>query len=144
MGDITAANAAILLSIPPLFPIPQQIQGFATDDIYDIPQIKSVEVMMGVDGVLSAGFVFVQIPQEITLQADSPSNALFDTWWTQMQAGQTTYAAQGLIRLPSIQTKFTQTKGFLTGYKPLPGGKKLLQARTYEITWERVAPAPTA
>ena len=52
------------------------------------------------------------------------------------------YAANGLIRLPGIGTKFTQNNGFLTGYKPLPAGKKLLQPRTHEITWGRVAPAP--
>lgn len=142
MGSITSANAVLMLSVPPLFPIPQQIQGFATDDIYDVPQIKSVEVMMGVDGVLSAGFVYIQIPQTITLQADSPSNSFFDTWWTQMQAAQDAYEASGLIRLPSISTKFTQTTGFLTGYKPVPAGKKTLQPRTYEITWARISPAP--
>lgn len=142
MADIGSSNAVLMLSIATLFPIPQQLQGFGVDDIYDVPQIKSVETMMGVDGVLSAGFVYVQIVQHVTLQADSASNSIFDTWWTQMQAGQTTYAANGLIRLPAIATKFTQTKGFLTGYKPLPKGGKLLGPRTHEITWERVAPAP--
>ncbi len=142
MASITSANAVLTLAVPPLFPVPQQIQGFATDDIYDIPQIKSVEVQMGVDGVLSAGFVYIQIPQEITLQADSDSNDFFDTWWTQMQAAQDVYAASGIIKLPSIATKFTQINGFLTGYKPAPGAKKLLQPRKYEITWERIAPAP--
>lgn len=140
--SITSANAILMLAIPALFPIPQQLQQFATDDVYDVPQIKSVEVLMGVDGVLSAGFVFVQVPQQITLQADSPSNDIFDTWWTQMQAAQETYEANGLISLPSIQTKFVQTKGFLTGYKPAPGAKKILQPRQYEITWERIVPSP--
>lgn len=140
--SITSANAVLMLSIPLLFPIPQQLQGFATDDIYDVPQIKSVEVQMGVDGVLSGGFVHTQITQSITLQADSVSNDIFDTWWTQMQAAQDTYEANGIIQLPSIGTKFAQTKGFLTGYKPLPAGKRILQPRTYEITWERIAPAP--
>lgn len=140
--SITSANAVLMLAVPPLFPVPQQLQGFATDDIYDIPQIKSVEVMMGVDGVLSGGFVFVQIPQEITLQADSKSNAFFDTWWTQMQAAQDVYTASGLIKLPGISTKFTQINGFLTGYKPAPAAKKTLQPRRYEITWQSIAPAP--
>jgi hypothetical protein len=143
MGDITAANAVLTLSIPPLFVIPQQLQGFATDDVYDIPQIKSVEVLMGVDGVLSSGFVYVEIPQEITLQADSASNRLFDTWWTQMQAAQVGYAAQGLIKLNSILTKFVLINGYLTGYKPSPQVKKILQPRKFQITWESIAPAPT-
>lgn len=142
MGSITAANAVLTLSVFPLFPIPQQIQGFSTDDVYDIPQIKSVETMMGVDGILSGGFVYVQIPQQITLQADSASNLFFDTWWAQMQAARDVYVASGQIKLPGISTKFTQTTGFLTGYKPAPAAKKLLQPRQYEITWGKIVPAP--
>jgi hypothetical protein len=142
MASITGAGVVLTLTIPPLFPIPQQLQGFAVDDVYDIPQIKSVEVMMGVDGVLSAGFVYVQIPQEIILQADSASNGIFDTWWTQMQAAKDIYAASGLIKLPGLATKFSMINGFLTGYKPAPGAKRVLQPRRYEVTWQSIAPAP--
>ena len=142
MGSITSANAVLTLTVPLLFPSPQQIQGFASDDIFDTDQIKSVEVMMGVDGVLSAGFVYVEITQNYALQADSASNEFFDTWWTQMQAAQDVYPANGNIQLPSIATKFTMTNGFLTGYKPLPDAKKLLQPRKFQIIWNRVAPAP--
>jgi len=142
MGAVTAADVGLFLSIPLLFPVPQQIQGFGNDDAFDIPQIKSAEVMIGVDGVLSAGFVFVPFVQSITLQADSASNAFFDTWWTQMQATKTTYQAAGLIKMPSISTKYGLVTGFLTGYKPIPPVKRLLQARTHEITWEKFYPAP--
>ena len=143
MGSITSANAVLTLSIFPLFPIPQQLQGFGTDDIYDIPRIRSVETMMGVDGVLSGGFVFTAIPQEITLQVDSASNRIFDTWWTQMQAAKETYIAMGSMQLPGVRTKFVQSQGYLTGYSPAPAGKRVLQARRYEITWQSVIPAPT-
>lgn len=140
--SITSANAILMLSVVPLFPVPQQMQGFATDDIYDIPTIRSVEVMMGVDGVLSGGFVFAQVTQTISLQADSVSNSFFDTWWAQMQATRDVYVASGLIKLPSISTKFLQTAGYLTGYKPAPSAKKVLQPRSYEITWGSLVPAP--
>lgn len=142
MGKITAADAVVMLSIPPIFTTPQQLQGFAADDVYDVPTIKSVETVMGVDGVLSAGFVYVPVIQEITLQADSASNAIFDQWWAQMQAAKDVYTAQGLIRLPAISSKFIQTDGYLTGYKPAPGAKKLLQPRKYEITWNSIVPQP--
>lgn len=142
MASITSANAVLTLSIAQLFPIPQQLQGFGTDDIYDIPRIRSVETMMGVDGVLSGGFVFTAVPQEITLQADSVSNLIFDTWWTQMQAAEETYVAQGNIRLPGVATKFQQIRGFLTGYSPSPAAKRVLQARRFEITWQKIIPAP--
>jgi hypothetical protein len=140
--SITSANAILTLSVLPLFPVPQQLQGFAADDIYDVAAIKSVETVMGVDGVLSGGFVYVAIMQSITLQADSASNAIFDTWWTQMQAAQDVYVATAQIVLPSISTKFNMLNGFLTGYKPLADAKRTLQPRKYEITWNSVGPSP--
>ncbi len=142
MGSVTAADAVLTISIPLLFPVPQQIQGFASDDAFDLPQLKSAEVMMGVDGVLSSGFVFVPIPQTISLQADSLSNRLFDIWWAQMQAGKTTYQATGEIVLPAIGTKYALTQGVLTGYKPTPPVKKLLNPRSHEITWAAFAASP--
>jgi hypothetical protein len=141
--DITSANAVLSLAIPPLFPVPQNLQGFAADDVYDVPQIRSVETLMGVDGVLSGGFVYVAVLQRIMLQADSPSNAVFDQWWSQMQATQSVYVANGVIRLPSISTKFVQTTGYLTGYKPAPAARRVLQPREFEITWNSIQPQPS-
>lgn len=144
MGSITSADAVLTLAIDTIFPLPVQLQGFGVDDIYDVAQVRNVEVQMGVDGVLSAGFVWKERVQTITLQADSASNLMFDIWNSNQEANQTIYPAQGLIRLPGIQTKFVQTNGFLTGYKPAPKAGRLLHARTYEITWNRINPAPTS
>lgn len=144
MASITSANAILTLAIPPLFPTPQQLQQFAADDVYGVDQIKSVETMMGVDGVMTAGFVFVEVKQTIHLMADSPSCFVFDTWWSQMQAAEDVFYAFGLIVLPAVLTKFVQTRGALTGYSPVPAAKKVLQPRAFEITWNRVQPQPSA
>lgn len=143
MGTVTVADAVLTLSVGIIIPQPQQLQGFAVDDVFDIASIKSVETMMGVDGLLSGGFVYAEIRQTIALQADSASNAFFDTWWTQMQASKSVYVASGGVKLPSIATKFVLSTGYLTGYKPAPTGKRVLQPRHYEITWGRIAPGPT-
>lgn len=142
MGAITGADVTFTLAILPLFVIPQRIQGFASDDVADVPSIRSVEVMMGVDGILSSGFVNVAVPQHVALQADSLSNRIFETWWTQMQSTKAIYRATGLLTIPGISTNFVFTNGSLTGYKPMPAVKKLLQPRSYELTWEKVVPVP--
>lgn len=142
MGTITSVDAVLTLTIPLIFPTPVQLHGFSMDDIYGIERIRSVETRMGVDGVLSGGFVHVAVVQSITLQADSESNDVFDAWWTNMQASRGTFPAQGLIKLPAIATKFKQTTGFLTGYTPAPPAKRVLEPRVYEITWQNIAPLP--
>lgn len=138
--DITAANATFMLTQPVLFPVPQQIQGFAADDVFDLDEIESVETQMGVDGVLSFGFVWKPQLQSIMLQADSPSNNIFDEIQTNQQAANTAYPLNGIITLVAIQTKIILTNGILTGYK-LPGAKKLIQPRRYRITWNLAVPA---
>jgi hypothetical protein len=48
----------------------------------------------------------------------------------------------GVVTLPGISKKFTMVNGVLTRGKPIPDAKKVLQPQTYEITWEKVLPAP--
>jgi hypothetical protein len=152
MGTISGNNAVYTLSIsapanspqvsPTLFAAPIQLQGWAVDDAFATEAVASVETLMGVDGFLSAGFVFVPIRQTIAIQADSVSNALFDNWWNAMQTTRDVYVAQGVITLTTIQTKYALTNGSLTTYHPMADVKKLLQPRRYGITWERISPAP--
>lgn len=140
--SITGANAVIMLSIPGLFPIPQQLQGFAVDDVFDTDQIVSAETMMGVDGKLSAGFVFVPVTQNYSLQADSESIFLFDTWWSVQQQSRDIFRATGIITLDAVFKKWTLIRGVLSGYKPIPDVKKLLQPQKFAIIWETMIPTP--
>lgn len=141
MASITGANAVVMLSIPGLFPVPVELKGFAADDIFDTDAIESAETLMGVDGVLSAGFVFVPVMQTYALQADSPSTFFFDTWWASQQQVQDVYFANGVVLLTAVGKKWTLTKGALTSYKPIPDTKKLLQPQRHRITWQSVFPA---
>jgi hypothetical protein len=140
--SITSANSIILLSITGLFPVPQQLQGFAADDIFDVGDIAPAEISMGVDGKLSAGYVNVPVPLGIMLQADSDSNDLFDAWYAANRASGDIYFANGVVRLPSVQRSFALKKGVLMGYKPAPDGKKILQPRKYSIMFESMIGAP--
>ena len=141
-NTITSANAVLALAVASIFPTPVQIQGFAVDDIYDTDAIDPSEVMMGVDGVMSAGFVFVTIKQNFALQADSASNDIFEIWYQQQQAARDIFRASGIITLTSIGKAYVMNNGVLSGYKPIPDGKKVLQPRKFAITWNSVYPVP--
>lgn len=141
MASITGATAVVMFTIPGLFPVPIQLQGFAADDVFNTDALESAEVLMGVDGRLSGGFVFVPVKQNYMLQADSPSIEFFDTWWGSNQAIRDLYTANGLVSQPALGKKFTMTRGFLTGYKPMGDTKKLIQPQPFAITWESILPA---
>jgi hypothetical protein len=141
-GTITSANATLTLWQPTLFPSPQQIQQFAADDVFDTDAIRSIEALMGVDGFLSFGFTFVPVVQSFALQANSGSIRFFETIYTQQVAALTVYPISGTILLPSISKKYNMTNGGMTSYKPLPDAKRTLQPQRFQVTWERVLPAP--
>ncbi len=137
---LTAADAVITLSQGTLFPTPVQLQGFAADDVTDMDPVKILERLMGVDGTLSFGFIWIEREQKITLQADSASNSFFDSINNQQQAAQTVYPLSGVIVLPAIGLKFELINGGLDTYKPIPSVKKILGPREYRIAWNKVVP----
>lgn len=141
--SLTAANAIITLSQPTLFPTPQQLQGFDTDEVTDIESATILQHVMGVDGILSFGFVWAERLQSITLKADSASNAFFDIVNAQQEAVQDVYPLSGTIVLPAIGQKYALINGGLESYKPIPRVQKILRSRTYRIVWGRVVTGPT-
>ena len=142
MSSITSANSIFMLTITGLYAVPQQLQGFAAEDIFDTEDIDTSEEIMGADGKLSAGFIFVPIKQSVMLQADSVSNALFESWYAAEQAAREKYFAQGIVQMPSIKRTYQMKNGVLKSYKPIADAKKVLQPRKFGIVWESVTGAP--
>lgn len=136
--SITSANSVFMLAVPDLFPVPVKLQGYSADDAFMADAVVVAETLMGVDGKLSAGYVPNPTVITVTLQADSPSIALFEAVVQAMQAARDTYALSATIAIPGVSRAYACVKGFLTEYKPMPDAKKLLQPVTYKITFESV------
>lgn len=141
MASITAQNAVYILAVPGVISS-TQLQGFSADDIFTTDVMEIAETLMGVDGKLSAGLINVPVKQSITLQADSASNSVFESWYVQMRQIRDVYFANASVTLTSIGRKYSLTNGALTGYMPISDAKKVLQPRKFTITWEAVATAP--
>ena len=135
---LTSNNATFMLTIPGVFNSPFQVQGFAADDMFTTDPQKPVEVVMGVDGTLSGGYVKHQIVMKIKLSPDSPSIPYFDQWLAAMDTGLDAYPANATITIPGHGAVYTCTNGWLTQYKNMPDAKKLLQPQEMEITWQLV------
>src|SRR6185503_10244175 len=141
MANITAANSVVMLSANKLYNVPVQLQGFSADDVFGAEAIDTAEVLMGVDGKMSSGFIHVPVKWSITLQADSGSNAIFDAIYGAEKIAQEKFILQGTVVLPSIGTTWVMINGVMTSYQPVPDAKKVLQPRKYTITWESVSPS---
>lgn len=139
--NITSANAVFMLTVPKLFPVPIQMQGFATDAAFDDEQIEIAEVMMGVDGKISAGYTPNPTKMTVSLQADSESRDIFDVWIGAQKTARTVYKATGIITMASVGKIYTCTNGVLQAVKQLPGAKKVLQAQEHVIMWESIVSA---
>ena len=138
---ITSANSVFTLVVPDVFPVPQNLQGYAVDDAFDTESVELSEALMGVDGRMSAGYTPYITPMTVHLMADSPSIDLFDAWRGAETAAQEVFFAQATIALTSVGRSYVLNKGVLTNYKPLSDAKKVLQAVSYTIKWEAVNPA---
>jgi len=138
MATITSANSILAIAVNNLFTAPQNIQGYAVDDAFEGEAVPQSEVLMGVDGKLSAGKIFVPYKMTIHLQADSSSISLFETWRSAQDSAVDVFAASGSIILPSTNAIYTLQNGYLTSATPFPAAKKTLQPMTFEITWERI------
>jgi hypothetical protein len=141
-NDITSANATYLLTITGVFSAAQQLQEFAADRAFETAELDVAETLMGVDGVLSGGWVPNPVIQTITLQANSASMVIFETWMEANRLARGVFTATGQITLPSINRSYTMVNGILQRVAPIATAMKILQPRSFAIAWQEVIPVP--
>jgi len=139
---ITSADSVFILSSADFALAATQIQGYAADAAFATDEADTAEVVLGVDGVMSAGWVPRMYTQTITLQADSASIDLFDGIVLAQDANKTVFRLGGVITLPGTQRSYTLSRGVLSRYTSIPNAQRSLQPRTFTITWESVLPTP--
>lgn len=138
---ITSADAVFILSSADVLPAAVQLEGYAADAAFATEQADTAEVVLGVDGKMSAGWVPRMYTQTISLQADSPSIPVFDAIATAQDAAKTVFRLNGVITLPGVGMSYTLSRGVLTRYKPMSDAKRTLAPVEFQITWESVRPA---
>lgn len=141
MSSITSANSIFIITVPGLYGSSVKLQGYATDKAFATEALEMSEVKMGVDGIMTAGYVPNPVKQKITLQADSQSKNIFNTIMSAMQQAKDIYWIQGVITLPSTGETFTLNQGVLSSLHPIPDAEKVLAPQEYEITWQSVQQA---
>lgn len=142
LKTITAANSVYTLTVVPILPVPFQLQGYAADAAFETEPVEAAETLMGVDGIMSAGYLPFITPQTITLQADSPSVEIFEQWLTAQKAVKELFFAFGSIALPSVGKSYILNRGVLKRITQAPPVRKTLQPMVYQLDWNDVQPVP--
>ena len=140
MANITSANASLSFVVPGIFASGVFMQDFAVDEMFSAEAVDVCETMMGVDGILSAGWIPAIRKLEVTLMAGSPSATFFDAWAQQNDALKTVHFASGLLTLPAINTSYTLIQGVLKSYKPVPDAAKVLKPRKFGLEFQSIVP----
>lgn len=138
---LTVANSTLSITVEALFPQAQRIQGYAADDAFDFENVDNGEYSMGIDGNLSAGFVFNEIPFTWTIQADSPSLTLFEQVYLYEVNNRAKLRIDVSLALPGISRRYDLIKGFMRQYKA-PSGKKILQPAVISGVFSRLVASP--
>ena len=125
-GTLTSANAALAATVEALFPSAVRIQGFSADDAWDPEAVENGEYSYGIDGTLSAGFVFNEVPLALTLQADSPSISYMEQVWGYEFSNRTKLQWDLTITATALGRRYEYKQGYMRSYKA-PAGKKILQ-----------------
>jgi len=140
-ATLTVANSAIAMTTEALFPSAVALQGYAADDAFETDAVENGEFSMGIDGNLSAGFVFNAVGLTITLQADSPSLDYFEQIYMYEQENRTKLQQDITISIPGKGRRYDYVQGYMVSYKA-PAGKKILQPGVVVFTFKRMQPSP--
>lgn len=143
MSTLTSANSTVAIGVTGLYGVAQALQGFSEGDAYSIDAVDVSESMMGVDGILSAGYIPQKKVMKVVLMADSASNNFFDAWYAAQEAAKDVFIAFGVITQPAVKMSYTLGRGFLKNYTPMADAKKILQPRSFQIEWNSIIPTPT-
>lgn len=143
-STIESSNTTCAFTIPGVFTTPQTLAQFAADDVQGSDPIETAEVIMGVDGTQSQGFIYQSIRQRWFFAPNSPSVDIFDNWYLAQKLAGAAFSAFAVFTQPSLNRKFLCNNGALSLYQPMADGKKILQTRTMQITWQEVFPAQIA
>lgn len=138
MASITSANSGFILTATSVFPAPQVLEGYAADDAFMANAVDLAEIVMGVDGKMSAGYTPNPTEFTIALMPDSKSIAVFDAIIAATKATRDVIFLDGVITLPSVGKSYTLSNGVIRNANLLADAKKTMQAQKYILTFERV------
>ena len=136
--NITAADAEIVLTVDVLYPQGINLEGFTVDTGLTADEVTFAETRMGVDGKLAVGYVPPPKPVSVALEANSPSQEVFENIYREIETNRRFYTCSLQMVIPSSGKIYTWTDGAVTGGKTSPDIKKTLDPTTWKMTFAKL------
>ena len=136
VGNITDADAVIILTVDNLYPSGVQIQGFSTDTAWTAGDAQIAEARMGVDGKLSAGYTPAPRTINISLEASSPSLTVMRNIIETSQMTKVVFSCSMQITIPAQGKEYTLSNGVLQTGHDISDGKKVLDPSQFTFIFE--------
>lgn len=133
LGNITSANASLVLTVETVIPVGVSLQMFSTDQAYSQDEVTVAEDRMGVDGNLAAGWIPSIKAVQIDLEACSPSLQYLQMLQRAMESNRTIYNCTLVATVPSIRKIYTWSNGVLKSGTPVANAKKVLDPTTWKF-----------
>jgi len=135
MGNITSANASLVLTVETVIPVGVALEMFSTDQIFAQDELTVTEERMGVDGNLAVGWVPSVKSVTVNLEACSPSLAYMQMLQRAMDANRTIYNCTLVATIPSIRRIITWSNGTLKSTNAIPNPKRILDPTTWRFVF---------
>ena len=138
VGDISSANATLILTVKSLFPSGVKLEMFSTDQSLSMSELQIAETRMGVDGNMVAGYLPSIKEVNVTLEAASPSFAFLSELYRASEMKRGFYECSLTANVPSIARTFVWTAGLLVKGTPVPPFKKVLDPTSWTFHFARL------
>lgn len=141
-NTITSADSVVLLTIDTLYDDAQTLQGYMADRAFETDAVDVAELVRGVDGILSAGWVPYTPRVTLSIMPDSLSAPIFENWVEAERSQRAKLIAQMQIDIPSTRRRYTCTNGYLASIVAIPAALRVLQGRPYIIAFDTISAGP--
>lgn len=133
--DITSTNSTVILTVEDLFPQGVTLEGFSVDTIISSDEVTMAETRMGVDGKMASGYVPSPKSVTISLEANSPSQEVFNVIYGATEATKKIYKCNLSVNVPSLKRSYNWVDGCVVSGKPTSDVKKTLDPTSWKLTF---------
>lgn len=139
LGNITSANASLVLTVLNLFPAGIRLEMFSVDGGISMEELQLADTRMSLDGHMLAGYIPTPKTVQIGLEPASPSYEALCQLFRATERRRGFYECNLALTLPDLNAGkiYTWTQGVLVSGTILPPVRQLLDPTSWTFRFEK-------